>query len=135
MNCLSVDQEWENFVKNNQLTNTINEKCENKVVIPKVTPIYISTQTKIGYLNQSIKLQQLFWNIPIIPYQKATSGIIKKQIKINCETKEQSQLINNKIKDIPMTIVNQIKFVDKPNAKIIKYKDIKKINIGLSKKI
>ena len=134
MNCLSVDQEWENFVKNNQLTKFKNEKCKKTIVIPKVTPIYISTQTKIGYLNQHINLQQIFWNIPIIPYQKAARGVIKKQIKINCETKDESQLINNRIKDIPMTIVNQIKFIDKPTAKIIKYKDIKKINVGLSKK-
>jgi len=33
-----------------------------------------------------------------------------------------------------MTIVDKIKFIDKPNARKIKYKDVRKINIGIAKK-
>ena len=75
-----------------------------------------------------------FGEIPVIPYQNAAYGVIKKQIKINCDTKEESVLLDEKIQDIEMVIIDQIKFIDKPNARKIKYKDVKKINIGVSKK-
>lgn len=134
MHSLSVDQEWANFIKNNQLTTTIDKENKQDIYIPKVTPIYISTQTKICYLNQNINLQEIFWDIPIIKYQTPKEGVIKKQIKINCETKKESESLNNKIKQTKMIIINNIKYVDNPTAKLIKYKDIRKINVGVSKK-
>ena len=53
---LSADQEWENFLKGDTLQVSKNEIIYgNETFIPKVTEIYISTQTKIGHLNQSIR--------------------------------------------------------------------------------
>ena len=54
---LSADQEWEKFLKGDTLQDSKNEIIYgNETFIPKVTEIYISTQTKIGHLNQSIDL-------------------------------------------------------------------------------
>ena len=64
---LSADQEWEKFLQGDTLQDSKNEIIYgNKTFIPKVTEIYISTQTKIGHLNQSVDLKTVFWNIPVI---------------------------------------------------------------------
>ena len=132
---LSADQEWETFLKEDTLQDSKNKKVYSNVsFIPKVTPIYISTQTKIGYLNQTIDLKTMFWKIPVILYQSANNGVIKKQIKINCDSKEESVVLEEKIKNTDMCVVDIIKFIDKPTARKIKYKDVRKINIGISKK-
>ena len=73
-----TDVAWEIFCNNgfveekNKLDNL---KCSPKV--PESTPIYISTQTKIGFLNAQIPLNELFWKIPIIMYQTQKNGVIK----------------------------------------------------------
>ena len=132
---LSADQEWENFLKDDTLQESKDEIKETVTAfIPKVTPIYISTQTKIGYLNKAIDLREVFWKLPVLNYQTMQPGIIKKQIKISCETKEESNLLNEKIKKSKMIIVDIIKFIDNPTARKLKYKDVRKINIGIAKK-
>jgi len=132
---LSADQEWENFLKDDTLQDSKDEINIHEIAfIPKVTPIYISTQTKIGYLNQTINLKDVFWKLPVIDYQSITCGIIKKQIKISCETKAESALLNEKIKASKMIIVDTIKFIDNPTARKLKYKDVRKINMGIAKK-
>ena len=132
---LSADQEWENFLKDDTLQESKDEIKETVTsFIPKVTPIYISTQTKIGYLNRAIDLREVFWKLPVLNYQTMQSGIIKKQIKISCETKEESNVLNEKIKKSKMIIVDTIKFIDNPTARKLKYKDVRKINIGIAKK-
>ena len=132
---LSADQEWEKFLKGDTLQDSKNEIIYgNKTFIPKVTEIYISTQTKIGHLNQSIDLKSVFWDIPVISYQSASSGVIKKQIKLSCDTKDESALLDEKIKYSDMIVIDTIKFIDNPTARKIKYKDVRKINIGIAKK-
>tara|TARA_B100002051_G_C16718889_1_gene631119 strand:- start:536 stop:1618 length:1083 start_codon:yes stop_codon:yes gene_type:complete len=132
---LSADQEWENFLKDDTLQESKDEIKETATsFIPKVTPIYISTQTKIGYLNKSINLREVFWELPVLKYQTMQSGIIKKQIKISCESKEESNILNEKIKNSEMIIVDIIKFIDNPTARKLKYKDVRKINMGIAKK-
>jgi len=131
---LTADQEWENFLKDDTLESLQKDDTLNDVFVPKVTPIYISTQTKIGYLNQPIHLKEVFWQIPVIPYQTTVCGIIKKQIKISCDTKDESAELDAKLQNIKMVITDKIKYVDKPTARKIKYKDVRKINIGIAKK-
>ena len=129
---LTADQEWVSFLINNELENTkIKDITEKK--IPKVSDLYISTQTKICFLNQPVDLEKIFWDIPVNSYQDIQNGIIKKQMKISCETKEDSIKLNEKIKQQKSIIVDKIKFVDEPNRRI-KYKDVRKINIGICKK-
>ena len=48
---------------------------------PKASAIYISTKTKIAYMNMPIILKDVFWSIPVIPYARPCNGVIKKQMK------------------------------------------------------
>lgn len=57
--------------------------------VPVCSPIYISTKTKISYLNTEIDIKKVFWDIPIMPYSSQTKGIVKKQIKFSSITKEE----------------------------------------------
>jgi len=64
---MSTDLAWQNFC-NNDYKNIVIEKRkkEGEKFIPKSSDLYISTQTKIAFFNQEIKLNDLFWKIPII---------------------------------------------------------------------
>lgn len=75
---LSADQEWLHFLSDDTLKDNNIVASKNDSFIPKVTPIYISTQTKIGFLNQTINLKEVFWEIPVLPYQSTKAGVIKK---------------------------------------------------------
>lgn len=143
----NIDLEWEQFLENNEEyddkynnienynNNGINSNNNDNSIkqIPKATPIYISTKTKIAYLNQEIDLQKIFWSLPIIEYHIPKQGIIKKQIKINSSTQEELDFINNKL--INNYYVNQhiINHIENPEGRI-KFKDVRKISIGLCKK-
>ena len=108
------------------------------IKVPKCSPIYISTKTKILFLNTPIDIKNVFWEIPIMPYASQCCGIIKKQIKFSCTTKEELEEIEaHAQKEIDKNdgfIETQIiEHIDNPEGRI-KFKDHRKINIGLSKK-
>jgi hypothetical protein len=99
----NIDDEWEKFISNdydkdididlvepddssNEITLNITENINgendrNSCDIPKATEIYISTKSKIAYLNQEIDLKAIFWEIPVIQYSIPKNGVIKKQKK------------------------------------------------------
>jgi TATA-box binding protein (TBP) (component of TFIID and TFIIIB) len=138
---LAVDDAWENFINNTSPNNIINqeEKEEteklNEVDIPKCSDIYISTQTKIAYLNKPINLNEVFWKIPVIPYQNENVGTVKKQMKVNCVTKEEVIKLEKQLEETNgVLIVDIISQIDNPNARKVKFKDVRKINVGLCKK-
>ena len=94
----NMDDEWSNFLthkyddntsddEKNDLVDEFNENNEelNSTEIfngipPEPTDIYISTTSKIAYLEQPVDLK-IFWDIPVIPYSTPANGVIKKQIK------------------------------------------------------
>ena len=149
----NIDIEWENFISSNNddiLSDDEESETDNlfknnpnfvsadvsmdiKTAAPKATDIYISTKTKIAYLNMTIDLKKIFWDIPIIPYHQASNGVIKKQMKFNSTEKEEVDFIQYKIKDEPYYEENVIIHIDNPTGRI-KFKDIRKISIGISKK-
>ena len=151
---MNIDIEWENFISStnddissddeevdidNLLQNNANDFVSANIamdihsVAPKATNIYISTKTKIAYLNMIMDLKNMFWNIPVIPYSKPSNGVIKKQMKFNSTEKEEVDFIQNKIKDEPYHEENVIIHIDNPSGRI-KFKDIRKVSIGISKK-
>ncbi len=138
MNC---DDAWSAFINNEYSDDTnegINEDINDKNYldeqeIPKCSQIYISTKTKIAYLNKSIDLKQCFWKIPIIPYYKPDNGVIKKQIKYNFTSNEESIEIDNILKKEDIVEQYSISKIDNPDGKV-KYKDIRKITVGVCKK-
>ena len=113
-------------------------KITDTIEVPTCSPIYISTKTKILFLNTPIDIKNVFWEIPIMPYASQCCGIIKKQIKFSCTSKEELEEIEaHAQKEIDKNdgfIETQIiEHIDNPEGRI-KFKDHRKINIGLSKK-
>ena len=100
--------------------------------IPKCSDIYISTKTKISFLNQPIELKDLFWKIPIIKYYEQKEGIIKKQIKIQSFNKEDLDRLSTKLKEYYFYKVHIINSSDNNEKNI--FRDTRKISIGINKK-
>ena len=147
-----IDNEWENFISSNykddisdedddiDILNLSNEEIlspnmsvELQHETPKATNIYISTKTKIAYLNIHIDLKELFWKIPVIPYAKQCNGVIKKQMKFNSLVKEDLAFIKEKLEPENYYEEHIITHIDNPDGRI-KFKDTRKISIGISKK-
>ena len=131
----SCDEDWEQFLMNDDVEDqNFSNNFDTDRNIPKCSDIYISTKTKISYLNKKIDLNSDFWKIPIIDYNSPIEGIVKKQIKINSKTKEEVNSIEDKL--INESIYNNqiISSIDNPENNKVKFKDVRKITIGLSKK-
>jgi TATA-box binding protein (TBP) (component of TFIID and TFIIIB) len=101
--------------------------------VPKATDIYISTKSKIAYLNQEIDLKSVFWNVPVISYSTPANGIIKKQMKFNSITVEELNIIQENLKKESYFEEQVITNINNPNGRI-KFKDIRKVSIGICKK-
>lgn len=114
-------------------TNNTSKSCIDKNV-PKCGELYISTKTKVLFLNQEIDIQRIFWNIPIIEYWKAEEGVVKKQMKIVSKTEEEYEEYKKRLEHIPYYTETIIKQINNPAARRIKFKDERKITVGISKK-
>ena len=85
------DDEWLQFCSNDSyhINNSEPEARTTETThCPKAGELYISTKSKIGYLDQEIDLASVFWKIPVIPYYWNQEGVIKKQIKMTLETED-----------------------------------------------
>ena len=121
------------FIKNDEAQISANLLFDYNSETPKASDIYISTKTKLAYLNRQIDLNKVFWEIPIIPYAKPCNGVIKKQRKFNSLTIEELEYIKDKLKTVNYFEEHVITSINNPNGRI-KFKDIRKISIGISKK-
>ena len=144
-----VDEEWKKFMSTSYYDGSSDDEDENNSIIkndiitnvlfdynsdtPTSSNIYISTKTKIAYLNNMIDLKEVFWKIPIIPYAKPIDGVIKKQIKFNSVCIEELNYIQEKLKYENYFEEHVITNINNPNGRI-KFKDIRKVTIGISKK-
>ena len=55
-----------------------------------IHPLYISTRTKIFYLNApALDVAEVFWKLPVMDYNTAASGIVKKQITVKLRSKKE----------------------------------------------
>ena len=91
---IDIDTAWANFLENpqynpygkllsdNQTKNDQNNIKISPKLVPICTPIYISTQTKIAYLNIPIDLFSVFWKIPVLEYAIPKEGVIKETNEI-----------------------------------------------------
>jgi hypothetical protein len=151
---MDIDQEWENFISSggddddimsdeediNEILKTGSEdfisanlEFDLNAEAPKATDIYISTKTKIAYLNKQINLKEIFWQVPLIPYAKPCNGVVKKQMKFNSLNPEELKFIQDKLKSETYFEEYVITHIDNPAGRI-KFKDTRKISIGVSKK-
>lgn len=85
-----------------ELENDILRKVENikidKNIEKLVSPINISTTTKITYLNKTIDLKRDFWKIDVMDYYTPEEGVIKKQMKYIIQDDDEQQHFNNMVK-------------------------------------
>lgn len=149
-----INEEWKNFISSDYADDDISDdeledinsfikKDEEQISAnlsfdfnsetPKASDIYISTKTKLAYLNRHIDLNSVFWEIPVIPYAKPCNGVIKKQRKFNSLTIEEFERIKEKLKTVGYYEEHIITSINNPSGRI-KFKDIRKISIGISKK-
>lgn len=147
-----IDNEWQEFLKQNRefsvMTPSIqvvdnDEDDDREDIVTADTKInrtlcedlYISTQTKIFFLSvANLEVDSIFWNTVVIPYTTRANGVIKKQIRFICKNKEEFQTYVEK-RDKELYYTEKImKQIDNPNARKIKFKDVRKLTVGISKK-
>jgi hypothetical protein len=138
-----IDDEWNRYLTKQILPNHINslDSISEKVIpeiddrsIPVCDDLYISTKTKVLFLNQEIDIHRIFWEIPIVEYWQPMEGVIKKQMKIVSKNEEEFNSYRKKIENVYYYNENIIKQINNPAARRIKFKDERKITIGISKK-
>lgn len=153
----SINDEWEHFCEFDSINNNYNnntsfkntydknnsnddllemsdtDRNDDNKNITKPSDLYISTTTIISYLNTPIDIYDVFWKIPIISYGTPHAGVIKKEIKfVLTSQKEVEQTLSN---------TNNYEYVDnyliskvnKP-TKSVKFKEVRKISIGICRK-
>lgn len=124
---------WDLFCKNDCFDIRVETDNKVKKKMPLCSDLYISTKTVICYLNKNIDINLIFWKIPIIPYYTAENGILKKEIKLTCNEKKELDVILKNIEGYDNVNMHIITNIDNKNGRI-KFKDVRKISIGLSKK-
>ena len=95
-----VDKEWDDFINDDiigniaaQHTNAANDINEHTdeynnrsdKISPTGSPLVISTKSKEFFLGCPIDLQ-IFWKIKLNSYDMQHSGVIKKQMRFQCNT-------------------------------------------------
>lgn len=135
-----LDNEWLEFADNEDCEDNDISSCENEsktqIVAPEPSDIYISTKTEIAFLNiTDINLYRAFWKIPLINYDSPEVGIIKKQMKFISNNKEDFDGVRANLEKYDSNYVDEM-LISKMKAEIgdTKFKDVRKISIGISKK-
>ena len=146
----SIDEKKENIKNISSKPLKINENLATSALSPTLShalpsdlpptqsvkpfDLIISTKTKVLFLNKPIDIFSIFWKIPIIDYWKPERGVIKKQIKIVSKTKEELEAYKEKLTGLNYYQEHILKQIDNPLSRSIKFKDERKITIGMSKK-
>lgn len=131
---MELDDEWENFLNGASAPAAAPKQIELGEA-PECDDLYISTKTKLLYLNQeNIDVSNIFWNVPIVEYWKPLEGVIKKQMKVASNSKEECEENTRKLKQTYYYNERIIKQIDNPLAKTLKFKDERKVTIGMSSK-
>lgn len=99
---------------------------------PEPLPLYISTKSIITYFNTPIDIHSIFWKLEVSPYTTPAECVIKKEIKLTSNSVEEVEEIKRRITDIPYVKENIITPGNTDGR--IKFKDVRKIIVGLSKK-
>ena len=101
---------------------------------PKCTSLYVSTKTKISYLSRPIDIHDVFWKIPVLKYAVPKEGAIKKQMKFSTTDPTELVAIHDRLKH-EVACVNElvIEHIENPDGRI-KFKDQRKISVGLCRK-
>ena len=137
-----INEQWENFSLcgsdsdesvDNSLYEVYSADITKELTVPVASNIYVSTTTKIASLCESFDLNTLFWKIPVISYVNPINGVVKKQMKINSTSVEDIELMKVKLNNTEYYKEHILASIDNPFGRI-KFKDVRKISIGICKK-
>lgn len=129
-----IDTEWEQFCDGSYEAAAIEPQLPlEDGASPVPTELYVSTKTKLSYLNMPIDLAKVFWEIPVVPYHLPMSGVVKKEMKFNSQTQEELDAIQALIPSAGVVSQHVLTHVDNPDGRI-KFKDVRKVSIGMCKK-
>jgi TATA-box binding protein (TBP) (component of TFIID and TFIIIB) len=137
---ISLDNEWAEFLslqnKPSVVSQIIPKSVESREAPEiKCEELYISTKTKVLYLDKEIDTRRMFWAVPIIEYWQPLEGVIKKQMKMVSNTVDEFEELQKKVQEIKGFYTEHVmKSINNPTARKVKFKDDRKITIGLSKK-
>lgn len=145
MSDFDIESEWATFLEESEditgginratRTNSYDEQIhiplDESAIAPEPLPLYISTKSIITYLNTEVDINNIFWNLPILPYSTPHECVIKKEIKLTSLTREELDDINSKVDKIRNSegFIPHIKenfivpTIDNPNGRI-KFKDV-----------
>jgi hypothetical protein len=148
---MNLDEEWAKFLSpgaTSSLKSVEKQTSSEEIVkpsshlqenpgfeeIPKCEELYISTKTKVLFLNKGIDIYNIFWKIPVISYWQPKEGVVKKQIKMVSNSVEEYEEYNNQLKNLDYYHEHIIKQINNPGARRVKFRDERKLTIGVSKK-
>jgi hypothetical protein len=137
----TLDDEWNDFIDDEENDVAMYESFETNNYnhiedgnIPKSSNIYISTKTKIAYLSHNVNLYDVFWKIEVNNYNIPNEGVIKKQMKFISNSEKELDNLRKNIKDDMLVDEYILNHLDNPDSGRIKFKDVRKISIGVCKK-
>ena len=150
-----LDDDWETFKRNIKFGDDVESSADSlsslpsftqsclhisdsldsrdSIGTPKCSDIYISTTTKIAHLDREIDIKKVFWEIPVIRYVDPVEGVIKKQIKFSTTDRADYDEVMARIANERYCDNQEIEHIDNPEGRI-KFKDQRKISVGISKK-
>ena len=130
----STDKSGGGVVAPSELAAAAEAVAPEREIHSKISPIYISTKTKIAYLNKPVSIYEAFWNVPVQHYYERKEGVIKKQIKFQTTDPAFIASIKEKLEQQPRYYEEFIiEHIENPNGRI-PYKDQRKVSIGMCKK-
>jgi TATA-box binding protein (TBP) (component of TFIID and TFIIIB) len=125
-----LGDDWDQFMKGSFSALSSSAAGPFSLTYPKPTPLHFSTQTFITQLNRHVDLKELFWGLELISYDSHQTGLCKKQMKFTSTSPEEVELLMEKLESHKP---NQVMVIRKITSSD-KFKDIRKISIGMSKK-
>ena len=134
----SIDDEWALFMsgKSHVGDDDDDDDIDEIPDMPKCRDLYISTKTKKPFLNieDKIDILNLFWKIPVLEYWIPEEGVVKKQMKVVSKTElETAEIEKHKLNEYYCKDKKIIKQAENTNRKT-KYKDERKISVGINTK-
>jgi hypothetical protein len=130
----TVEDEWQCFLQSGSMM-VLKPLVTIPVVptlVPKPSQLYISTKTRMAHLSTEVDIHTIFWKLPIVSYSIPMNGCVQKQIKINSHSQEEVTLMQDKLKLEPVYYEHIISKIT--TSKRIKFKDVRKISIGISQR-
>lgn len=115
----NIDDEWDKFLKGDDFACVPVAASGGGEV--ECGELYISTQSKIVYLNQTIDINGLFWAMETLQYHVLREGVVKKQIKISCVTQEEIDDVYRRAGEIDQCKVDVLKRDMETRKEEVKY--------------